>query len=251
MSTITQWEGVFTHVDENGNKQQMFPEIKTDSTLTLGGKAADAAATGAMIKKATPVKILKADFEALTEEQKSTGSYLITDAGLEFPEAGGGSGASTAAELSYDGSVTGLGSNVQDAIDNVQKVVETNTGNISTMNSNLNSMQELLTSLNTTVKYIEENLGALSTEEYTCSGSVTLTNLYGGTVSQAITFNRIFVEPPAVSVSMQTNSSGRWSNAQASSITTSGCTISAYHDSDSRATSTIAWTAIGLVRKQL
>lgn len=117
MSTITQWEGVFTHVDENGNKQQMFPEIKTDPTLTLGGKAADAAVTGAMIKKATPVKILKADFEALTEEQKNTGSYLIIDAGLEFPE--GGSGASSAAEVSYDGSETGLGSNVQEAIDNV------------------------------------------------------------------------------------------------------------------------------------
>lgn len=121
MSTITQWEGVFTHVDENGNKQQMFPEIKTDSTLTLGGKAADAAVTGAMIKKATPVKILKADFEALTEEQKNTGSYLITDAGLEFPEAGPvePAGASSAAELSYDGSETGLGDNVQEAIDNL------------------------------------------------------------------------------------------------------------------------------------
>ena len=105
--------------------------------------------------------------------------------------------------------------------------------------------------LNSTVTYIEENLGALTTEEYTCTGTVTLSATAYGTVSQGIVFNRIFVETPTVSVVMETNSSGRWSGAKSSNITTSGCTISAYHDSSERATSRIRWTAIGLVRKQL
>ena len=45
----TQYEGVFTHVDDNGNEVQMYPEVKTDTTLSVSGKAADAAVVGSKL----------------------------------------------------------------------------------------------------------------------------------------------------------------------------------------------------------
>lgn len=44
--SITEHEGVLKNVDENGNVQILYPDIKTDSTLSISGKAADAAITG-------------------------------------------------------------------------------------------------------------------------------------------------------------------------------------------------------------
>lgn len=45
-TTTTQYEGTLTYVDEYGNEYEMYPDIKTDETLTVRGKAADAAETG-------------------------------------------------------------------------------------------------------------------------------------------------------------------------------------------------------------
>lgn len=45
MTTI-EYEGVFTHVDSQGNETKLYPDIKTDTTLNVSGKAADAATVG-------------------------------------------------------------------------------------------------------------------------------------------------------------------------------------------------------------
>ena len=47
--TTAQYEGILTHVDANGNETQMYPEVKTDTTLSISGKAADAAAVGSKL----------------------------------------------------------------------------------------------------------------------------------------------------------------------------------------------------------
>lgn len=43
---ITEYEGVLTHVDDAGNELQMYPDVKTDTTLSVSGKPADAAEVG-------------------------------------------------------------------------------------------------------------------------------------------------------------------------------------------------------------
>lgn len=47
-----EYEGTFTQVDGNGNKTKLYPNIKTDDTLSVSGKAADAAAVGTAIEEA-------------------------------------------------------------------------------------------------------------------------------------------------------------------------------------------------------
>lgn len=47
--SITQYEGILSQVDKDGNVVEMYPYVKTDDTLALKGKPADAAATGATI----------------------------------------------------------------------------------------------------------------------------------------------------------------------------------------------------------
>ena len=42
----TEKTGVLTSIDDNGNTIEMYPEVKTDATLSVSGKAADAAAVG-------------------------------------------------------------------------------------------------------------------------------------------------------------------------------------------------------------
>lgn len=44
--TITEREGVFTYVDDTGNELQMYPDVKTDKTLSVSDKPADAAVVG-------------------------------------------------------------------------------------------------------------------------------------------------------------------------------------------------------------
>ena len=46
---ITEYTGVFTHVDDDGNEIRLYPDIKTDESLSVSGKAADAAAVGTNI----------------------------------------------------------------------------------------------------------------------------------------------------------------------------------------------------------
>lgn len=42
----TQFEGIFSQVDKDGNVVEMFPHVKTDDTFTIKGKPADAKAVG-------------------------------------------------------------------------------------------------------------------------------------------------------------------------------------------------------------
>lgn len=46
---VTEKTGVWTHVDDNGNKTLLFPAVKTDTTLTVSGSPADSAAVGKAI----------------------------------------------------------------------------------------------------------------------------------------------------------------------------------------------------------
>lgn len=46
ISSENDYEGVFTYVDDDGNEKRLYPEIKTDTSLHISGKAADAAAVG-------------------------------------------------------------------------------------------------------------------------------------------------------------------------------------------------------------
>lgn len=45
MATIEK-TGVLTSIDDNRNLTELYPEVKTDATLSVSGKAADAAAVG-------------------------------------------------------------------------------------------------------------------------------------------------------------------------------------------------------------
>ena len=46
---VTEKTGVWTHVDDNGNKTLLYPAVKTDTTLTVSGSPADSAAVGEAI----------------------------------------------------------------------------------------------------------------------------------------------------------------------------------------------------------
>lgn len=50
--TVTKLEGVLSYVDSKGNVTEMYPEIKTDTTLSESDKAADAKVVGDKLKKA-------------------------------------------------------------------------------------------------------------------------------------------------------------------------------------------------------
>lgn len=51
----TEKVGIITHIDDNGNKTELYPVVKTDSTLKETGTPADAAATGEAIAEATNI----------------------------------------------------------------------------------------------------------------------------------------------------------------------------------------------------
>lgn len=52
MANVVQYEGVLSQVDiENDTVIEMYPEIKTDKTLSATDKAADAATVGAEFAK--------------------------------------------------------------------------------------------------------------------------------------------------------------------------------------------------------
>lgn len=125
MSEVTQYEGILTYVDAAGNETEMYPEVKTDESLTVSGKPADAKAVGDKITEAVKNAGAKAktltqeEYDALSEEEKANGIYVVP-----------GGEDLTAKNLAYDGSVTGLGNNVQDAVDNVNKKVDEQNKNL-------------------------------------------------------------------------------------------------------------------------
>lgn len=127
MSNITQYEGILSEVDANGNVIEMYPLIKTDERLLESGRPADAAVVGVFIKqhdenlkkldaKITPQEILLADYNNLTEEEKKNGVYIITDANVTDLSGG---------VVLYTGNRGGLGETVDNAIDAIDaKVTE-------------------------------------------------------------------------------------------------------------------------------
>lgn len=46
MSITTQYEGILSEVDSEGNVQEMYPLVHTDTSLTLSGRPADSASVG-------------------------------------------------------------------------------------------------------------------------------------------------------------------------------------------------------------
>lgn len=115
----------------------------------------------------------------------------------------------------------------------------------------MSTFKNIIETLNSTVSYIEENLGVLTSEEYICTGQVALSGNWYTTYWQDVIFDRIFIEPPTVSVTIISNPSGDWKNPEVSNITTSGCSIGAYIDGGSTVRSCVVqYQAIGLVRKQ-
>lgn len=119
------------------------------------------------------------------------------------------------------------------------------------LDSSLSSIQTLVNSINETVTYIEENLGTLSTEAYSCSGSFTRSSSGYQSITQYVQFDKTFAEPPAVQASFTANEDNRFSSLGVSAITTIGCTISAAYAGNGVKSCTIQWVASGLVRKEL
>lgn len=66
------------------------------------------------------IEITREDFNKLSKEQKASGVYHVTDDTEEL----------SAKNLEYDGSVTGLGTNVQDAVDNLDSKLNKNMGGL-------------------------------------------------------------------------------------------------------------------------
>ena len=72
--------GVLTYKDEQGNKTLLYPAVKTDTTLTLAGEPADAAAVG------TALDTMETDFEeriSQLEEEARTSKVVCTCKGEE------------------------------------------------------------------------------------------------------------------------------------------------------------------------
>lgn len=51
MSDVTEKEGVFSIVDDDGNITRLYPDAKTDATLSVSGKPSDAASVGEKIRE--------------------------------------------------------------------------------------------------------------------------------------------------------------------------------------------------------
>ena len=121
---------------------------------------------------------------------------------------------------------------------------------VTEIDTNFDNNNAIVIEMNERLKYIEENLGTLTTEEYTCSGSVSFYAEDYNTVYQNVLFDRIFVEPPTVVVVFTYNQDSAFNVTNVSNITTSGCTVSARIACTSGRNCTVKWTAMGLVRKQ-
>lgn len=83
----TQYEGVLSYVDTNGNVTEMYPNIKTDTSLSVSGKAADAATVGTKIttltKSVSDNKTLMTELKKSVSDGKTLVANAITDKGVE------------------------------------------------------------------------------------------------------------------------------------------------------------------------
>lgn len=133
----------------------------------------------------------------------------------------------------------------------VQNEINKNIERMNVLNSTIDSYASMLASLNERLTYIEDNLGALTTEEYTCTGSFSRSSSASQSISQAVQFDKIYLEPPSVNAVFTYNEDNRFKNITVSNITTTGCTINAAFSGNSTFSCTIKWTALGLIRKQV
>lgn len=76
---ITEYTGVFTHVDDDGNEIRLYPDIKTDESLSVSGKAADAAAVGDKINIVSDTLTSRINNLASLEEGSTTGDAELID----------------------------------------------------------------------------------------------------------------------------------------------------------------------------
>ena len=76
---ITEYTGVFTHVDDDGNEIRLYPEIKTDESLSVSGKAADSAAVGDKINIVSDTLTSRSNNVASLEEGSTTGDAELID----------------------------------------------------------------------------------------------------------------------------------------------------------------------------
>lgn len=140
---------------------------------------------------------------------------------------------------------------MNDVINNeIGQLTDNITNEIDTLINENAQLHAFVEDVNERLIYIEENLGTLTTEEYTCSGTVGFSGDWYTTFSTFVTFNRIFVEPPTVSVVITYNKNNKFDNARAENITTTGCNILVDFHANYEHNCTLKWTAIGLVRKQ-
>ena len=168
------------------------------------------------------VELTQAEYDALGDVVNTNGVlYAITD-GEDL----------TAANIAYDGSVTGLGNTVQNAIE------ELNT-NLSISNFNISAHEERLLVLESLLEYS-------LFEEITQTGSI---NRYwtgsGTSENVTITFSRPFVKTPVVTA--LANSYG--CTATVKSVSLSSCIINIYHDGARDGDLNWTWTAVGVVAK--
>lgn len=117
-------------------------------------------------------------------------------------------------------------------------------------NASLNTFQGLVNTLNDTVTYIEENLGTLTTEEYTCKGTLSVTADWYGTIQRKVTFDKIFIEPPTIGGYYTYNGDGKFGDIWGTDVTTTSATVNISFNAGYDCSATLVWTAIGLVRKQ-
>ena len=121
---------------------------------------------------------------------------------------------------------------------------------IEMLNEENNTLKNFVEDLNGRLAYIEENLGTLTTEEYTCSGTFSLEADWPCTLQRHVTFDRIFVEPPTIGGYYTHNHDGKFTNIYGTDVTTTSATVNVDFTAMYDCTATVVWTAMGLVRKQ-
>ena len=75
---------VLTTLGDDGNLVELYPEVVTDTTLSISGKPADAAAVGEALTNIQPgdnsVTLTQAEYDALSDKEKdSDTTYYISD----------------------------------------------------------------------------------------------------------------------------------------------------------------------------
>lgn len=118
------------------------------------------------------------------------------------------------------------------------------------LNEENNTLKNFVEDLNGRLTYIEGNLGTLTTEEYTCSGTLSVEADWYGTIQRKVTFDRIFVEPPTIGGYYTYNKDNKFGDIYGTDVTTTSATVNIDFNAGYDCSATLVWTAVGLVRKQ-